>query len=160
MSKNKCKHEEWNPCGNDFYSCRNCGILRTSQQVNLYAEKDKQISDLEAKLAEKDEQIWALENQKLHAHNCLNQLKQQLAEKEKEIDELKRFKVTIGTMENNQVDISSTTYTDQSKTEFAIEKLKMVKEIIQFKPPMQTYEEIIKTFMFRIDEIIKELEGK
>lgn len=43
-------------------------------------QKDKKIADLEAKLAESEEQIWALENQKLHAHNCLNKLKQQLAE--------------------------------------------------------------------------------
>ena len=56
MSK-KCKHEEWNPCGNDFYSCRKCGILRTSQQVNLYAEKDRQIADLEAKLAESENKL-------------------------------------------------------------------------------------------------------
>lgn len=42
-------------------------------------------------------------------------LQSQLAEKEKEIEQLKYFKVTIGTMENNQVDISSTTYIDQDK---------------------------------------------
>lgn len=42
MSKKECKHKEWNPCGNNFYSCCECGILRTGNQVNLYAEKDQQ----------------------------------------------------------------------------------------------------------------------
>lgn len=55
-------------------------------------------------------------------------LRQQLAEKEKEIESLKHFKVTIGTMETNQVDISSTTYIDQDKISFALEQLEKVKE--------------------------------
>lgn len=54
-------------------------------------------------------------------------LRQQLAEKEKEIESLKHVKVTIGTMETNQVDISSTTYIDQDKISFAVEKLEQVK---------------------------------
>lgn len=61
------------------------------------------------------------------------QLKQQLAEKDKEIEKLKHFKVTIGTMENNQVDISSTTYIDQDKISFAIEQLEKVRELCHKK---------------------------
>ena len=53
--------------------------------IEEYEELTNKITDIEAKLAESEEQIWALENQKLHAHNCLNKLKQQLAESEEKI---------------------------------------------------------------------------
>ena len=65
-------------------------------------DKDRKIADLEAKLAEKD----------------------------KEIESYKHFKITIGTMENNQVDISSTTYINQDKISFALEQLEKVKEFV------------------------------
>ena len=57
-------------------------------------------------------------------------MKDQLAEKEKEIESYKHFKITIGTMENNQVDISSTTYTDQDKISFAVEQLEKARKLI------------------------------
>lgn len=70
MSKEKCKHEEWNPCGNNFYSCRQCGILRTSQQVNIYAEKDKQISELEKQLADAEHEIENYKHElEVYKHN-------------------------------------------------------------------------------------------
>ena len=65
---------------------------------------------------------------KLMAENC--ELQKQLAEKEKEIESLKHFKVTIGTMETNQVDISSTTYIDQDKISFAVEQLEIARKLI------------------------------
>ena len=61
----------------------------------------QKISDLEAKLAESEEQIWALENQKLHAHNCLNKLKQQLAEKDQAIESLQEINQSLGQTCNN-----------------------------------------------------------
>lgn len=111
-------------------------------------EKDQQIADLEAKLAESESKRKILEEKVkwLSEENeeCfvdgqkynelreqkdkeIQELKQQLAEKEKEIESLKHFKVTIGTMETNQVDISSTTYTDQDKISFALEQLEKAK---------------------------------
>ena len=60
-------------------------------------------------------------------------LEAKLAEKEKEIESYKHFKITIGTMENNQVDISSTTYTDQDKISFAVEQLEQLKKLCQEK---------------------------
>lgn len=70
MSKEKCKHKEWNPCGNNFYSCRQCGILRTSQQVNIYAEKDKQISELEKQLADAEHEIENYKHElEVYKHN-------------------------------------------------------------------------------------------
>lgn len=70
MSKEKCKHEEWNPCGNNFYSCRQCGILRTSQQVNIYAEKDKRISELEKQLADAEHEIENYQHElEVYKHN-------------------------------------------------------------------------------------------
>ena len=93
MSK-ECKHEEWNPCGNDFYSCRKCGILRTSQQVNLYAEKDRYIDDLEAKLSENEEIIKYLKEIKRYDIGEMltenTKLKQQLTEKEETINNLEQ----------------------------------------------------------------------
>ena len=102
----------------------------------LEAQKEyqSQIADLEAKLAESEHRneqlVDALNgkvfiNYKLPMENA--QLKQQLAEKEKEIESLKHVKVTIGTMETNQVDISSTTYIDQDKISFAVEQLEKAK---------------------------------
>ena len=63
--------------------------------------------------------------------NKIADLQSQLAEKEKEIESLKHFKVTIGTMETNQVDISSTTYIDQDKISFCIEQLEKVKKFTE-----------------------------
>lgn len=60
-------------------------------------------------------------------------LETKLAEKEKEIESYKHFKITIGTMENNQVDISSTTYIDQDKISFCIEQLEKIKELCKNK---------------------------
>lgn len=90
----KCKHEEWNPCGNNYYCCTKCGILRTSQQVNLYLEKDKQILNLQSKLAESETDNKALicdYESRITKHQELmswlehdnEQLKQQLEEKDK-----------------------------------------------------------------------------
>ena len=66
----------------------------------------------------------------LKGNRNYDQLKKQLAEKEKEIESYKHFKITIGTMENNQVDISSTTYTDQDKISFAVEQLEKTRKLI------------------------------
>lgn len=99
----------------------------------------KQLADLEAKLAESESIRKGANEEIKNLHKRINEiverdknivtdLKQQLAEKEKEIEELKHFKISIGTMKNNQVDISSTTYVDQDKISFCIDKLEKVKE--------------------------------
>ena len=117
-------------------------------------DKDKTIADLKAKLAESEEkkESYRLQNEQHHlqllqfysrlgveafgadihekALETLMIMKDQLAEKEKEIESYKHFKITIGTMENNQVDISSTTYTDQDKISFAVEQLEKTRKLI------------------------------
>ena len=129
----------------------------TDDIVDLLDEKDQQITDLEAKLAEseKSKEYYRLQNEQHHlqllqfysrlgveafgadihekALETLMIMKEQLAEKEKEIESYKHFKITIGTMENNQVDISSTTYTDQDKISFALEQLEQLKKLCQEK---------------------------
>ena len=131
------------------------------QVCELLEHKDQQISDLETKLAEaqKTIEIQKMSNNALQEENLdyryditdtayeqakymaesweedyqqeITELKHQLAEKEKEIESLKHFKVTIGTMETNQVDISSTTYIDQDKISFCIEQLEKVKKFTE-----------------------------
>ena len=105
--------------------------------INLLNQQSKQIKELEEEnnfLEKRNEELMidrrdiCLERNDIFEEN--QQLKQQLAEKEKEIESYKHFKITIGTMENNQVDISSTTYADQDKISFALEQLEKVKNII------------------------------
>lgn len=45
MRECKKKHK-WGYCGNGFYCCVKCGIMRTAQEVNLYEEKDQKIAEL------------------------------------------------------------------------------------------------------------------
>lgn len=117
----------------------------------IIKDQSKQISNLEAKLAESEEEHELLINQfeeeteKLRKQikqesdarerfvEEVKNLKQQLAEKDKEIESLKHVKVTIGTMETNQVDISSTTYIDQDKISFAVDILEQLKKLCQEK---------------------------
>ena len=93
-------------CGREVFSCTFVNGMKFCakcyQETFGETDKDRKIADLEAKLAEK----------------------------EKEIESYKHFKITIGTMENNQVDISSTTYTDQDKISFAVEQLEKTRKLI------------------------------
>ena len=84
-----------------------------------FAIKEDNISFEYASIDDKDKIIADLETK--------------LAEKEKEIESYKHFKITIGTMENNQVDISSTTYTDQDKISFALEQLEQIRKEFEIK---------------------------
>ena len=168
----------------------------------IIKDQSKQIADLEAKLAESEEkkESYRLQNEQHHlqllqfysrlgveafgadihekALETLMIMKDQLAEKEKEIESLKHFKVTIGTMETNQVDISSTTYIDQDKISFALEQLEKVREFCEKE--LKECDKLLKTefeddfyiqsvmaresmcFDFRrtIDSQIKQLKGK
>lgn len=100
-------------------------------------ECEKKYFDMQQQLAESEKYNKMLLEEKGgyidlisgYSKKCKN-YEQQLTEKEKEIEEMRHFKVTIGTMENNRVDISSTTYTDQ-KTDFAIEQLEKVKKFCE-----------------------------
>ena len=96
----------------------------------IIKDQSKQIADLEAKLAESEKER-ELDNS-FWKQEC-DSLQKTLAEKDKEIESLKHVKVTIGTMETNQVDISSTTYTDQDKISFALEQLEQLKKLCQEK---------------------------
>ena len=141
-------------------------------------DKDRKITDLETKLAAEKEYTQQYRKECAKSQTDYYQLKQQLAEKDKEIESLKHFKITIGTMENNQVDISSTTYTDQDKPSFALEQLEKVREFCEKE--LKECDKLLKTefeddfyiqsvmaresmcFDFRrtIDSQIKQLKGK
>ena len=145
-------------CGREVFSCTFVNGMKFCakcyQETFGETDKDRKIADLEAKLAEseKSKESYRLQNEQHHlqllqfysrlgveafgadihekALETLMIMKEQLAKKEKEIESYKHFKITIGTMENNQVDISSTTYTDQDKISFCIEQLEKVKELL------------------------------
>lgn len=89
---------------------------------------EKEFADLEANLAEMTKKYELASCPTGGLVDRVRNLEQQLEEKDEEIEELKHFKVTIGTMENNQVDISSTTYADQDKISLALEQLEKVKD--------------------------------
>ena len=160
-----------------------------------YLEALDKISDLEAKLADLEDDHNKLIEQYNKQYNDLckeinvhssarerfvkkvKELEQQLAEKEKEIEQTKK---SYARMELNELlgetcqrgvsdwtawvycikrrikDIETRDY-NQDKISFCIEQLEKVKDIISWKPPLQSYEEIIKTFHFRIDNQIKQL---
>ena len=96
---------------------------------------------MKEQLAEKDAELekWSTQYAKAYVdkQNALIaekvELQHQLAEKDEEIESLKHFKVTIGTMETNQVDISSTTYIDQDKISFALEQLEQIRKEFEIK---------------------------
>ena len=133
---------------------------------------EKKYFDIQKQLAESENQCRECKHlnkkielnikNKLMAENC--ELQKQLAEKEKEIESYKHFKITIGTMENNQVDISSTTYTDQDKISFAVEQLEKI--INLFEPYENEEKDTIlcanngTSFLEYIDNQINELKGK
>ena len=134
-----------------WYSRESCRDLTNEEVFEELRTELRQFADLEAKLADSEEEHELLidqveeETEKLRKQikqesdarkrfvEEVKNLKQQLAEKEKEIESYKHFKITIGTMENNQVDISSTTYTDQDKISFAVEQLEQLKKLCQEK---------------------------
>ena len=167
MSKKECKHEEWNPCGNDFYSCRKCGILRTSQQVNLYIEKDRQIADLEIKLTQSKMSESFEKEKKDNAFKLIEELKQQLVEKEREIERIKINYVGGLQNANKATRIFKEEYykADQDKISFAIKQLEKART--QFRTKYTWYEETHRVcektddFVIWLDNQIKELkEGK
>lgn len=167
MSK-ECKHEEWNPCGNDFYSCRKCGILRTSQQVNLYAEKDQQISDLEAKLAERGKEI-AIRNQKLNElktelhkrDESLQRKKQQVGDVHKAVKQAKRESARKGRQvcyANNEV-VQYQKQIRQLKQQLA-EKESFIEDLMigRLKPAIPRIKEIEKQHQDKISFALEKLE--
>ena len=132
----------------------------------------EEVKELKQQLAEKDAELekWSTQYAKAYVdkQNALIaekvELQHQLAEKDEEIESLKHFKVTIGTMETNQVDISSTTYIDQDKISFALEQLEKI--INLFEPYENEEKDTIlcanngTSFLEYIDNQINELKGK
>ena len=114
---------------NKYYEMR-----RKEQPKLLFPDSDEvyeRYFELKQQIAKKEVDLLALDTENYSFKQQIDNLRQQLAEKEKEIEDMKHFKITIGTMETNQVDISSTTYADQDKISFCIEQLEKVKEKIQ-----------------------------
>ena len=117
-------------------------IIKPLQEQNEIVLKKLELivsdnKDLQKALAEKDEEI---EKWKQNVKDTLNAYSDEFVEKDKELKELR--------------------YNVKKHNQDKIKLLENIKEIISFKPPMQTYEEIIKTFMFRIDDKIKEIKGE
>lgn len=107
--------------------CENC--VR-----NFYNDQEKQIADLEAKLAEKDKAIenWQTMYQSVmqSCHNGIEEdkrLREQLAEKEKELEEVKKSKTYIMNF-GNKVKEVQVVDDNQDKISFALEQLEKVKE--------------------------------
>ena len=150
------------------------GII-DDETLNMLVKEHKLYKDLEAKLAESEKKAYsrghsqrdianeiklnALREDVANKEKRIVELKQQLAEKEKEIESYKHFKITIGTMENNQVDISSTTYTDQDKISFAIEQLEKVEEILWNSQDIGNVIDNDK-FLEKLNYLIKSLKGE
>lgn len=92
--------------------------------------------------------------------NEIQQLKQQLAEKENEIEELKKgvYKVTLGTTPSNQIDFTENFYVIQNQTAIAeLEKLRnYLPNIALDIADMVSYRYLKK----QIDQQIKELKGE
>ena len=166
-------------CGREVFSCTFVNGMKFCakcyQETFGETDKDRKIADLEAKLVESEKKILELQEDSIRDNM---RYIEELAEKEKEIESYKHFKITIGTMENNQVDISSTTYTDQDKISFALEQLEKVREFCEKE--LKECDKLLKTefeddfyiqsvmaresmcFDFRrtIDSQIKQLKGK
>ena len=164
-------------CGREVFSCTFVNGMKFCakcyQETFGETDKDRKIADLEAKLAESEKKAYsrghsqrdianeiklnALREDVANKEKRIVELKKQLAEKDKEIESYKHFKITIGTMENNQVDISSTTYTDQDKISFAVEQLEQLKvelHIIHTNGYLKAIDEEIDN---QIEELRKEL---
>lgn len=140
---------------------------------NIYAMRQK-IKDLEAKLAEMTEKYNACQEvRKLEADfnkQDKRDLKRQLAEKEKEIEQLNN-RILISQLQAPKEQILNILGSqciqynpDQSKTEFAIEKLQRVKEEINSYNKhhcfLSTEKDTCDKSVEIVDVIIKELEGK
>ena len=122
--------------------------------IEMQMAYEEKIKDLEAKLAESEkERDGNYENYSI-CWKDIDQLKQQLAEKEKEIEELKDY---IGC--KGCIDLIAKTR--QDKINFAIEKLQEMKKCL-FDVWAMGYGEICKYEIEDVfDEKIKELkEGK
>ena len=116
---------------------------------DLLKKQSDKISDLEAKLAESEKSVISiLEN---------TQLKQQLEEKEKEIEELKKgvYKVTLGTTPSNQIDFTENFYVIQNQTSIA--ELEKVKKLLVEKMKLASDK---LDCAYYIDQQIKELKGE
>lgn len=89
------------------------------------------VSDLEAKLAKGVEIINEWMQLNFEKSVKINQLEHQIADKEKEIEELKKgvYKVTLGTTPSNQIDFTENFYVIQNQT--VITELEKVKEWCQ-----------------------------
>ena len=134
-------------------SCDKCEYyLRCEECVGSHYREEtpklnNKISDLEAKLAESEKKQEYLFSSICEYVYQIEELKQQLAEKDETIDEINREFVQSTHDWKEIVDEKI-----KAKTEFAIEKLQRVKENCQAFDGIE--------LVGFIDQIIKELEGK
>ena len=163
---------------------KGAGIQKASLHMATVIKLENKIADLEAKLAEsekelnryaelfgmKDKDFYVVEKSeyekmKQGAKEIVAQLKQQLTNKEKEVEELKKgvYKVTLGTTPSNQIDFTENFYIIQNQT--AIAELEKAKDKISyyllkfdyFTPKQLTQvEKMIKA----IDQQINDLRSK
>ena len=176
-------------CGREVFSCTFVNGMKFCakcyQETFGETDKDRKISDLEAKLAESEKQCQECKHlnkkielnikNKLMAENC--ELQKQLAEKEKEISEYIKIVDDLHKQLSDKCDFCDKTK-DQDKISFAVEQLEKVREFCEKE--LKECDKLLKTefeddfyiqsvmaresmcFDFRrtIDSQIKQLKGK
>lgn len=154
----------------DTKECEECDSMRMA--TNLLNRQDQRIADLEAKLAELREQITICneENSKtfMKSINVMREnaeLKQQLAEKKKEIENFK-FKLELRAMNLHEINMERVALENQVKNhnQDKIELLEKVNARIKglaFKPDKcLKKEDCIEDCVEIIDTLIKEIKGE
>lgn len=119
-----------------WYSRESCRDLTNEEVLEELRTELRQFADLEAKLEEKDEQIKrriaVYEKQFIEQTNENCELKQQLAEKDKEIERLNlEFETQEDWQEKWQKLYDETCNLTQDKISFAVEQLEKVKECLK-----------------------------
>lgn len=146
-------------------------ILETDSDMSKpYVWQDKKIADLEAKLAESENEIKTLicdyESRITKNHELMSwlehkneEIKEQLAEKEKEI---KNLVLAHFESDTNKPVLTTTQIINQDKISFCIEQLEKVKnEIIPiFCVPGGIYSNLHNEVFKKIDNEIKQLKEK
>lgn len=148
-------------CGREVYGCTFVNGMKfcaKCYQETFGASKDwqlldkyKTIADLEAKLAESEEKAKRYEKWSEYVENRFSQLKQQLAEKEKELEEINRefvqaikdWKALVAEKEN-----TITTLIEDSKTSKELLK----KQLAEKEKEIRGFEAREKARLFKVDQ--------
>ena len=110
-----------------------CEIYNRGECPVVYVnDLEKQIADLEAKLAEEDKKILELQEDSIRVNQIYNE---ELAEKDNEIEKYKQL-CTISKLEDLQIENMLLKGKAQDKISFAVELLEKVKNKFNGKRPI------------------------